>query len=263
MASNSAAGFSAAPAAAQAVAAGFLGLVLLPAALGEGQLPTTTPLFSLAWLAGAVVVAVWLLLVAPPLARWAAGPLAALDRARPGLGVALARWLVAAGYVALAPAILRRPIVAVLGQVAEPTTVEASFAAISLALLILALYRLHWTASPLVEDATLRALDALVPTTGSAAPKDQPTAVGTIASGSAEASRSERSRQTGKVPEATRASAGETTRTAAGQQAGAEVGETVAADAATVADGTPQAGGEATLPVGEETMADETRPERA
>lgn len=173
---------SAAPALAQLAAASLLGLVALPSALAQG--PVDAPVLAdrvrlpeTVWLAAALVVAVWLLAVAPALARALAGLLARLNVRRgvlagpapPAAGAAesLARWLVAAGYVVLASAILRRPLVAVLGARLDPASVEAVFAAGALALLLLVLLWLHRSARPLVESAVWYALDALVATSGS------------------------------------------------------------------------------------------------
>jgi len=171
---------TATPALVQLAAASLLGLVALPTALG--QTPVDAPVLAdrvrlpeAVWLAAALVVAVWLLAVAPALARALAGVLAHLDVRRGALAAAPAagavgspaRWLVAAGYVVLASATLRRPLVVVLGARLDPASVEAVFAASALTLLLLVLLWLHQSARPLVESAVWHALDALVATSGS------------------------------------------------------------------------------------------------
>ena len=176
---------SAAPALAQLVAAGLLGLVVLPALLG-GKPATASALVglpggqALLWLLAGLLVAVWLLAAAPGLARALAGLLYHLEVGEGSPGyltadrdrrtAALARWLVAVGYVLLVQAILRRPFVTTLGVLFEPSTVEAAFGAAALALLLVALYWLHRAARPVIEKATWQALDAIVATSGAEAP---------------------------------------------------------------------------------------------
>lgn len=166
----------------QVVVVALLGLVALPALLAPDLPPAPSvgqPLSLTAglWLAGAVLLGIWLLALVPSLATRIAGlvdglqlaPAPAMDE-RPDTSVAAtvaARWLIAVGEVVLIQAMLRRPLVAFLGVVADPTTVDATFAATTLILLLLILIWLHRSARPLVEAATWQALDTLIPTTGS------------------------------------------------------------------------------------------------
>jgi len=174
---------SAAPALAQLVVAGLLGLIVLPglldsspskSAIAAGAIPPQEAL----WLAAALLVAVWLLPIATALVRTVAGLLAFLvvRQAAPpgraagnGAATTLARWIVAAGYVVVVQAVLRRPLVATLSALLEPSAVETTFAAFVLTLLLLVLYWLHRAARPLIEATAWSALDALVATSGSEA----------------------------------------------------------------------------------------------
>lgn len=174
---------SAAPALAQLVVAGLLGLIVLPGLLDSG--PSTSTIAAGAirpqealWLAAALLVAIWLLSIATALVRTVAGLLAflAVRQAAPpgraagnGAAMTLARWIVAAGYVVVVQAVLRRPLVAMLSALLEPSAVETTFAAFVLTLLLLVLYWLHRAARPLIEATAWSALDALVATSGSEA----------------------------------------------------------------------------------------------
>ena len=183
MAENGVARSSVAWAAAQVVAAALVGLLALPTVLGQGAFSAggvipDSPAQRIGGLVVAVAVAVWLLAVAPTLVRALADLLASLQvRSTAAAAVAnlspaaiagaFARGLVAAGYVLLVQAILRQPLVAVLGVYLDPVSVEEVFAALALALLLVVLYRIHLAARPLVEAAVWSALDALVATSGS------------------------------------------------------------------------------------------------
>jgi hypothetical protein len=83
--------------------------------------------------------------------------------------VQVARLLLAVGYVVLVQAIVRRPLVATVGESAEPFVIEASFAAVVLVALVLLLSWVHHTARPLVEGLARSTLDALLATSGSEA----------------------------------------------------------------------------------------------
>lgn len=167
----------------QAFVAALFGLIVLP------TLFVTTATAGIAtggaislgagtWLAVAVVLSLWLLALVPGLATGIAAwldRLTARDRSVAGRpvrrvgSVGAARLLVVVVVVVLVQAIVRRPLVAVLGVIANPLTVEAIFAAGTLALLLIILVWLHQTARPLVEAVTWQALDALVATSGSEA----------------------------------------------------------------------------------------------
>lgn len=162
---------------AQVAVAGLLGLVALPTLFrgtsdgGVGSL--RIPLVADAWLVVGLGLSGWLLALAPSLASTIAHLLERLDLRQGrvvGQQVAIgsvARLIVAVVDVAIVQAILRRPVVAVLGDAAAPSTVDATFAAGTLILLILILIWLHQSARPLIEAVAWQALDAIVPTTGS------------------------------------------------------------------------------------------------
>ena len=163
----------------QVAGAGLLGLLVLPAVLGPGQLggPATGDSLAfqeLAWLAGAGLLAIWLIIPAPALARAIdrrLRPLARVDELSPGISgqatTAFARWLTVIGYVALATGTINTPLVIVLAAYANAGAVQAAVSATTLLLLLAAMFRLHTAATPVIETIVLRALDALVPTVDS------------------------------------------------------------------------------------------------
>lgn len=169
---------SATSAVVQVVVAGLVGTFALPAVAG-GATPTGggPSVAAVAWLAGGLLVSAWLLVMGPGLVAGLAhlldqliasdgSTVARQTAVRAGTGVA-ARWIVAVVEVVLIQAVLRRPVVAVAGTLADPSTVDAVFAAGTLILLIVILIWLHRSARPLVEAATWQALDALIATSGS------------------------------------------------------------------------------------------------
>ena len=173
---------SATSAVVQVIVAVLLGLFALPAIVDGGGIQAVsvggspaTP--AIVWLVGALVISVWLVVSGPALAagtthlleRLVAPDGASAERrsvTRAGAGVA-AGWIVAVVEVVLIQAVLRRPVVLVVGTLTDPSTVDAAFAAGTLILLILLLIWLHRSTRPLVEAATWQALDALVATSGS------------------------------------------------------------------------------------------------
>lgn len=173
---------SATSAVVQVIVAVLLGLFALPAIVDGGSIQATsvggspaTP--AVIWLVGALVISVWLVVSGPALGagithlleRLVAPEGASVGRqsvTRAGAGVA-AGWIVAVVEVVLIQAVLRRPVVLVVGALTDPSTVEAAFAAGTLILLILLLIWLHRSTRPLVEAATWQALDVLVATSGS------------------------------------------------------------------------------------------------
>ena len=97
-------------------------------------------------------------------------------------GVDIARLLVAAGYVVLFQAIVRRPLVAVFGTEAEPFVVEAAIGAAALLILLAVLAWLYQALKPLLEGVALGALDALFATSNS---KPDPGATSSVRSATA------------------------------------------------------------------------------
>jgi hypothetical protein len=156
-----------------ALAASLLGLFGLP--LLFGRLPG--PSQGVLWLVAAVVCCICLIVPTRPLATALANLLARLPgRARQTLTThsvpfEIARLVVAAGYLVLVQAILRHPLVAVLGAGAEPFLIEAVFAVAALLVLMTLLGWLHRTAKPVVEGLAWVALDSALATSGSGAPE--------------------------------------------------------------------------------------------
>jgi hypothetical protein len=169
----------------QFVAAGLIGVVLLPAVLAGGAPPNAGPLGQVptaaaAWLALAIIVAIWLAVVSVSLARALGRRLGAFqalvlratheDLSRK---VASPFWLsaliVAVIDVALLEAILRRPLVAVFGAFGSPVVADAVVAAAALVVLLAGLVWLFQTARPLLEAATWFTLDGVLATSGSEA----------------------------------------------------------------------------------------------
>ncbi|MGH2461254.1 MAG: hypothetical protein ACRDIY_20540, partial [Chloroflexota bacterium] len=166
----------------QAVVAALVGLFGLPAIVGAGSLQVASvgaspAAPSVVWLVGAVLVSGWLIACGPALARGASQILERLvapedasegrrNVAQAGAGVAGGS-IVAVVDVVVIQAMLRRPVVVVVGAITDPSTVDAAFAAGTLILLIILLIWLHRATRPLVEAATWQALDALVATSGS------------------------------------------------------------------------------------------------
>jgi len=166
----------------QAIVATLLGLFALPAIVDGGSIQAASvgggpAIPAIVWLVGALLISGWLVVCGPALTggtthlleRLVAPDGASAGRrsaTQAGAGVA-AGWIVAVVEVVLIQAVLRRPVVLVVGTLTDPSTVDAAFAAGTLVLLILLLIWLHRSTRPLVEAATWQALDALVATSGS------------------------------------------------------------------------------------------------
>jgi len=166
-----------APVLATAAALWLTGVVALPLIFG-GQ-PTGIG-SGIAWLGVAVLITVVLLALMPRLSRLLAAGLARLSAAlasadapssatysTPQLLV-VARLLVLAAELLIVQAVLRRPIALVLGGDRQVATVEASIAAGALILILPLLAWTYQTTRPMIQAATLRALDAAIPTVGTA-----------------------------------------------------------------------------------------------
>lgn len=149
-----------------AIGAGLVGLVVLP--LVFGGLPDATQ--GVVWLGLAITDVVCLLAVVLLLI----GPLASLLLCLPINGLPLsvvrgtaqnvARLAVAAMYLVLMQAVLRRPLVAVFGTSADPFVIEASVAIAIMLVVALVLIWLHAAASPVIEDVARHVLDASLAT---------------------------------------------------------------------------------------------------
>jgi hypothetical protein len=135
-----------------------LGLVALPTTLGRVRPLADAPV--LLWLGAALVIALCLLGIAPSVAR-------AFDRWLHNTDVA--RLLVVVLYLALIQAIVRQPLVLVLGASAEPFIIEAFLGGSALVLLLVGLLWLHSAAYPMLRRLVLNGLDEVVATTGSEA----------------------------------------------------------------------------------------------
>src|SRR5713226_466105 len=165
-----------APVVATAAALWVIGVVALPlifgqpAGLGSG----------LVWLGIALAITILLLALLPSLSQLLAAGLARLSAALASPDVpssatfktaellVVARLLVLAAELLIVQAVLRRPIALVLGGDRQVATVEAGIAAGALFLIFPLLVWTYQTTRPMVQAATLRALDAAIPTIGSA-----------------------------------------------------------------------------------------------
>jgi hypothetical protein len=134
-----------------------------------GRLPEQTP--ALWWLALAAADCVCMLPGAPATANALAAQIRRLPviqseqrTSRDRASVEMARLCVAAGCVVLFQAILRRPVVAVLGSSAEPFIVEATVGMLALLILIAVLAWIYSVSRPLLESMAAVALDVALAT---------------------------------------------------------------------------------------------------
>jgi hypothetical protein len=166
-----------APVVATAAALWITGVIALPLVFGAQPAGLGT---GLVWLGMALVITVVLLALVPSLSRVLAAGLARLSAAlaspdapssatfnTPELLV-VARLLVVAAELLIVQAVLRRPIAIVLGGDRQGATVEAGIAAGALFLILPLLVWTYQTTRPMVQTATLRVLDAAIPTIGTA-----------------------------------------------------------------------------------------------
>ncbi len=166
-----------APVVATAAALWITGVVALPLIFGA-QPAGLGP--GLVWLGMALVITVVLLAFVPRLSRVLAAGLARLSAALASPDapssttyntaelLVVARLLVIAAELLIVQAVLRRPIAIVLGGERQGATVEAGIAAGALFLILPLLVWTYQTTRPMVQAATLRALDAAIPTIGTA-----------------------------------------------------------------------------------------------
>jgi hypothetical protein len=149
-----------------AIGAGLFGLVVLPSVFGGFSDPTQAVVWlGLAVTDGAILLAVALLLM---------GPLASLLLRLPVNGLPLpvvhgamqnvSRLVVAAVYLVLVQAILRRPLVGVFGSSADPFAIEAAVAITVMLIVSLVLVWLLSAARPFIEDVVRMMLDASLAT---------------------------------------------------------------------------------------------------
>ncbi len=176
-----------APVVAAAAALWVTGVVALPLIFG-GPAGTGVGLpwlgaagAGLVWLGVALLITVCLLALLPSLSRLLALGLERLSAAlaspdapssatfRSAELLVVARLLVLAGELLIVQAVLRRPIAIVLGGDRQVANVESGIAAGALFLILPLLVWTYQTTRPMVQAATLRALDAAIPTIGSAA----------------------------------------------------------------------------------------------
>ena len=167
----------------QLLVAALLGLVLLPTLLGPGLgigqgLGSISEPLAVVWLAVAIALVVWLLVIVEALSRLVDAHLASFLAARTRAAAQdtaamlpearlLSILVLVIGYILLGEAILRRPLATVLSVFVEPSLVDAVVAAVALVLVLALLVWLYRTARPLVKDATWYVLDGILATSGS------------------------------------------------------------------------------------------------
>jgi hypothetical protein len=125
-----------------------------------------------AWLLAAIVGSILVIALALYLSR----PLAdAIDRRASSSAITasqtrlLARLLMCGVALVVTQAILRRPVALIVGGDQSLLPVEAGIAAGALAALLLLLVLVYETARPMVQELTLKVIDAAVPTLGTSA----------------------------------------------------------------------------------------------
>jgi len=155
-----------------------LALAVVCAALGLIAVPLVFGGAALAWLVVAIALAVCVLVLVPRLSRPVAfalqAQLSSSSAVTPSQTRLVAQLLVVGIALLVVQAMLRRPLSLVLGGQLGATTYEASIAATGLTLVLAIAVWLYQTARPVVQAATLRAIDAAIPTV-EAAPLAEPT----------------------------------------------------------------------------------------
>jgi hypothetical protein len=150
-----------------AVLCALIGMVALPLLFG----PSPGQLATIVWLVAAIVVSVLLIALALQLsAPLSSAILRAVkaDSITRSQALLLARLLMIGLALVATQSILRRPIALLLGGDRSATPIEAGIAAAALAAVLALLVWMYQTARPMVQAATLRAIDAAIPTTGTA-----------------------------------------------------------------------------------------------
>ena len=156
----------------QLVLASVVGLILVPSLLvasARAAPPGIQNVPAVGWLGVGLLLTAWLIALASSLVRLVEGGATAFRRQILSEGPSnsreahnLARWLVAFAEILLVQAILRPPLVVLLGGAFSPANAEALVAAITLAALLLVLIWVHRTARPLVETAARSTLDVFL-----------------------------------------------------------------------------------------------------
>jgi hypothetical protein len=145
-----------------------VGIVALPLLFGSSP----SLLATIVWLVAAIVTSVLLIALAlqlsAPLANAILHRLSA-DSITSSQALLLARLLMIGLALVATQSILRRPVALLIGGSGRSATpIEAGIAAAALAAVLALLVWMYETARPMVQAATLRAIDAAIPTTGTA-----------------------------------------------------------------------------------------------
>jgi len=143
-----------------------IGIVALPMLFGSSP----SQLATIVWLVAAIVLSVLVIALAlqlsPALASAILRCLSA-DSITKSQALLLARLLMIGLALVATQSILRRPVALLLGGGDRSATpIEAGIAAAALAVVLVLLVWMYQTARPMVQAATLRAIDAAIPTTG-------------------------------------------------------------------------------------------------
>lgn len=143
-----------------------IGMIVLPLLFGSAP----SQLATIVWLLAAIVVSVLVialtLQLSNPLARAILKTVSA-DSITVSQERLLARLLLVGLALVATQSILRRPIAILLGGDRSAIPIEAGIAAAALAVVLALLVWMYHAARPMVQAATLRAIDAAIPTTGS------------------------------------------------------------------------------------------------
>lgn len=162
----------------QLVIAGAVGALALPSVVGApARLETSATISSptTIWLVGALLIAIWIVALAPRLARIVQRALDAVPTGEPtGRRIAgsfrpvlLSALFVALIDAALLEATLRTPLGLVLGGTGNFLSIDLGVASFFVVLFMCLLAWLYVTASPYIESSVWTVLDSLIPTTGS------------------------------------------------------------------------------------------------
>ena len=156
--------------------AALIGLIILPGIFGGVDESAEPGLMEAVWLLLSIGCAIWILAMCLPIAHLLAHAFSRLDatlprtgRRRVGATAALAYIVVAAAAVLLVQAMVRHPLALSLRVFFLPSEVEATFAALVLAVVLVLLIRAYELGRPLAQGLAWRVLDSVVSTSGSAA----------------------------------------------------------------------------------------------
>jgi hypothetical protein len=144
-----------------------VGMVALPLVCG----PTPGGVTTLVWLVAAAILSVLAIVLtlqlSAPIASGLGRALGA-SSITPSQTRLLARLSTFGLALVITQAILRRPVALIIGGDASAVSIESGIAAAALSGVLVTLVWVYQTARPMVQAATLRAIDAAVPTTGQA-----------------------------------------------------------------------------------------------